>query len=188
MANLNGLWKDENSLLDEAKQNKKRELSRQCEEAILSGFEVEILGRDYHFSYDQEAQMNFQETMRLFENNLIEELNWTAHLNDEYVRLKLNKGVFEQIYLASVKEKLEKISYLRDELSPQVEAARNQKELDEIEWDFKSSERVRLNTENTLEKRVAKVDDLERETQAQKQYNTYMESSLMEVIDLTFMF
>lgn len=178
-------WKD---LFNQVKKRKAEELSRECHEMILSGFKVEILGRDHHFSYDQEAQMNFQETMRLFENNLIEGLNWTAHLGEQDVRLKVNKAVFEQIYLASVKTKLEKVSYFRDELVPLVEKARNEKELERITWDFKEKNRVRINTDNTLEKRVAKVDGLEQETEAQKQYNTYIESSLMEVIDLTLMF
>ena len=61
------VWKSEEDLLEEAKENKKRELSSSCQEDILSGFDFGIGENAYHFSYDREAQNNLQERWQIFQ-------------------------------------------------------------------------------------------------------------------------
>src|SRR5699024_761461 len=120
----------------EAKENKRRELSSSCQEDILSGFNFMIDNKKYHFSYDREAQMNIQERWQIFQNNMVEEMDITAHLGEEDARLKVDGELFDEIYLASVKAKENKIKKLRDDLFPLVDRATDEKDLEGIVWDM----------------------------------------------------
>lgn len=155
-------WKDEKDLLEEAKESKKEELSSACEEDILSGFYFEIGNNAYHFSYDREAQVNLQERWQLFQNNMIEELSITAHLEDEDVRLKVGRELFDEIYLASVKTKENKIKKLREDLFPLVDNVKSKKGLGVIKWDMSilepKPETVILKNDELLNKEVKRVE------------------------------
>ena len=72
------VWKSEDELLMEFKESKKQELSHTCHNEIISSFEARIRGELYGFSYDMEAQTNMQETYQMFQNNVINEINWRA--------------------------------------------------------------------------------------------------------------
>lgn len=130
------VWNSEEDLLEEAKENKKRELSSSCQEDILSGFDFEIGENTYHFSYDREAQVNLQERWQLFQNNMVDVMDITARLNGEHVRLKVDSKMFDKIYLESVKAKEDKIKKLRDDLFPLVDRATDEKDLEGIVWDM----------------------------------------------------
>ena len=156
------IWKSEEDLLEEAKENKKRELSSECQEDILSGFDFEIGDNTYHFSYDREAQMNLQERWQLFQNNMVEEVSITAHLGEEDVRLKVDRELFDEIYLASVKTKENKIKKLREDLFPLVDNVKSKKDLDVIKWDMSvlepKPETVILKNDELLNKEVKRVE------------------------------
>ena len=130
------VWKSEEDLLEEAKENKKRELSSSCQEDILSGFDFEIGENTYHFSYDREAQVNLQERWQLFQNNMVDVMDITARLNGEHTRLKVDSKLFDEIYLESVKAKEDKIKKLRDDLFPLVDRATDERDLEGIVWDM----------------------------------------------------
>lgn len=130
------VWNSKEDLLEEAKENKKRELSSSCQEDILSGFDFEIGENTYHFSYDREAQVNLQERWQLFQNNMVDVMDITAKLDGEHVRLKVDSKMFDKIYLESVKAKEDKIKKLRDDLFPLVDRATDEKDLEGIVWDM----------------------------------------------------
>ena len=63
-------WKSTDELLEDDKIGKKNAISKACHDEIVSGFSQTINGKAYTFSYDMEAQTNFQETYQLFQNNV----------------------------------------------------------------------------------------------------------------------
>lgn len=156
------VWNSEEDLFEEAKRVKKRELSSACQEDILNGFNFIIDDKKYHFSYDREAQVNLQERWQLFQNNMVEEMSITAHLEDEDVRLKVDRELFDEIYLASVKAKENKIKKLREDLFPLVDNVKSKKDLDVIKWDMSilepKPETVILKNDELLNKEVKRVE------------------------------
>ena len=152
------IWKSENEIFEESKVNKKNELSRRCHEDIISLFEVEIDGRSYGFSYDIEAQTNMQETYQMFQNNVINEINWSARSNKEKIRVTLNKSKFEKVYYEGIKHKQALISKLKDKLEPLVDSAKSEEELDSIHWDIEDIDSVELNTSETMDKNIQSLE------------------------------
>lgn len=155
-------WKGNSDKLQEQKENKKRELSRACEESILGGFDFKINNIIHHFSYDREAQSNYQERWQLFQNNVIDTLKMTAHVNDDDVRLEVNKDLFNKIYLESVKAKENKIRKLRDDLFPLVDSARSIKDLETISWSMDiidpKPDTIRIKDDKLLDKEIKRVE------------------------------
>ena len=145
-----------------SKEVKKEELSDECQLDILSGFNHSIGGQEYHFSYDREAQVNLQERWQIFQNDMVEEMNITAHLGKEDVRLTVNKDIFGKIYMQSVMAKENKIKKLREDLFPLVERAKSQSELDAIKWDMEviepKPESIVLKDDKTLDKELDRVE------------------------------
>ena len=152
------VWKNEEDLLKESKVDKKNELSQKCHEAIVSLFEVEIGGKKYGFSYDMEAQTNMQETYQMFQNNVINEINWSARSNKEKVRVTLNKREFEKVYYEGIKHKQALISKLKDKLEPLVDSTKSEEELDSIHWDMEDVDSVKLNTGGTMDKNIQNLE------------------------------
>ena len=98
---INGqLVKDDSLALKQAKERKIQELSKSCTENILKGFYCTLNNVKYHFSYDNEAQVNLMERWRLFQNDMIKDMKITAHQNEKDVRISVDKKSYEQIYLA----------------------------------------------------------------------------------------
>lgn len=141
---------------------KKEQLSNECNQDILNGFDYIIDDKKYHFSYDRESQANLQERWQLFQNNMVEEMNITAHLGEEDVRLTVNKDIFGKIYMQSVMAKENKIKKLREDLFPLVERAKSQSELDIIKWDMEviepKPESIVLKGDKTLDKELDRVE------------------------------
>lgn len=167
--------KTEEDILEDAKMVKNDKLSRECQDIILNGFTYDIFDSTYHFSYDKEAQTNILDVMRLFENNMIEEITWNGRLhnsNGSRVRLKLNKEQFYGLYTQSVKHKLGCVSKYRDDLTDMLEKANTVEEVENISWDSVgiSTFEARLNKDETIEDRLGslanKTVQLEGETTA----------------------
>lgn len=128
-------WSTVEDLLSELKVSKKEELNQICGTQIINGFSAELNGEIYSFSYDVDNQQNFSDTMRLFENNMIDSIGWNAYAGKEKVRIQLNKEEFTQIYLAGVKHKTNCLTRLNDVLYPLVDAAENKETVARIYWD-----------------------------------------------------
>ena len=152
------VWKSKEDLLEISKVDKKNELSQKCHEDIISLFEVGISGKSYGFSYDLEAQTNMQETYQMFQNNVINEINWSARSNKEKIRITLNKSEFEKVYYEGIKHKQALISKLKDKLEPLVDSAKSEEELDSIHWDMESVDSVKLNTSGTMDKNIQSLE------------------------------
>lgn len=152
------IWKDEEDLLKESKVDKKNELSQKCHEAIISLFEVEIGRKTYGFSYDMEAQTNMQETYQMFQNNVINEISWSARSNREKIRVTLNKSEFEKVYYEGIKHKQALISKLKDKLEPLVDSTKSEEELNSISWDMEDVDSVELNTSETMDKNIQSLE------------------------------
>lgn len=132
---VNGeLVKDSDKHLQIVKEVKMQELSEACQKEIYGYFDVQIGSTTYSFSFDQEAQANFNSTMLLFMQGIISEIDWTAHKGDITERITLNKETFEQIYRIGFQRKNELINRLRKELQPMVENAQTIEEVQQIMW------------------------------------------------------
>jgi hypothetical protein len=129
--------KDPLLLLEMAKESKRSELDEACNEAILGGFEHEINGTMYHFSYDTEAQMNFNDGAQVLNQGLVAELLWTVYNpSGAYERIVINKELMNEITNTIILHKQGMISKYRDELLPLVEAATTIEEIEAIKWDM----------------------------------------------------
>lgn len=182
------VWSSEVDLFEEMKTSKKQELSQSCKEYITSGFEFSVKNKSYHFSYGMENQQNFTDTMRLVENNMIDKIGWNAYLQNEKVRLQLDKDEFTQVYLKGVKHRIEALSRLNDVYIPMVEQAINEEQLNLIRWDNEmvspEDPVVELDEDQTIEKKIEKVD---KQTKEINQQLTLTNSGLMELTILTMM-
>ena len=114
---------------------KKESLSAEAKEAILKGFHCAIEEQEYLFSYTIENQQNFTDTMRLFDNNMIDSIGWNAYAGEDKKRLQLNKEEFTKVYLSGVKHKTDAIIRLNDVLYSLVDAAENKETIARIYWD-----------------------------------------------------
>ena len=128
-------WEEGLVNLDALKKEKKKALSAICGIHIKSGFKCMVEGSDYHFSYDIDKQQNFSDTMRLFENNMIDKIGWNAYIGEEKKRIQLNKEEFTRVYLAGVRHKTDSLTRLNDVLYSLVDAAENKETIARIYWD-----------------------------------------------------
>ena len=169
-------WKTEEDVLEELKKAKSDEMSRECQKRILEGFDETVKDIKYHFSYDLEAQSNFQETYRLFENNVVENVMWSARLGGGKVRVPLNKSNFYKVYFSSVRHKFDMISKYNDSIIPLINQSKIKEEVESVSWDSKEDVvgSINLTTDNKLE------DELELVKVAQAQGD-------MEILSLIMM-
>lgn len=128
------LIRDENYRLSKLKNRKINELNQKCNESILSGFTHIINGIEYHFSFDTEAQLNFQGAEKILDKGLVSELEWTVTHNGEYERILISKQIMDELVLRILQHKDENIKRLRNVLAPLVESAQSKEELDKIAW------------------------------------------------------
>jgi hypothetical protein len=141
---INGYWvegmsQDDINLLigdpfTRLKKLKMAQLNEACNNSILSGFNHTINDITYHFSFDMEAQFNFQGAIMLFDKNLITEIEWTVTNNDVYERLLINKSIMDELTIKIFQHKDNNIKHLRNDLMPLVLAAKTEDELNLIKW------------------------------------------------------
>ncbi|QPK89715.1 hypothetical protein IEN91_04500 [Bacillus velezensis] len=132
----NELVKDSEGLLESAKTAKDEELNLACEESILQGFDFEVNGVMYHFSFDMEAQLNFQGAERAFVNGLTESIMWTVTNIEtgQKERILITQELMTALSLEILSHKNRNISRYRDELGKQLEAATTVEEVKAIHW------------------------------------------------------
>lgn len=134
---VNGqLEKDTAIEMDNARKTKEAELSQACNFSISNGFDFKINNILYHFSFDTEAQLNFQGAERLLNGGVVESVMWTVHLGDGYARIPITKETMDQLTIAILLHKEQNIAKFRDVLMPLVEAATTVEEVQSICWDM----------------------------------------------------
>lgn len=128
------LIKDESIILKVIKEDKMDELTKQCQEDILGYFNAKIGEVEYRFSFDYEAQQNFNGTLSFFDRGLIPNVQWTAYKDGEAIRITLTEEEFMNVVMTAFAFKNSKISRLRNELQPLVEKAETIEEVESIKW------------------------------------------------------
>jgi hypothetical protein len=128
------LIKNDESVLKMARDRKSMELNNACNNSILAGFKHNIGGIEYHFSFDQEAQMNFQGVKEVLSDDIVSEIMWTVRKNGEYTRIPINKAIMNELTIAILLHKDSNISKYRDFLMPLVNSATTVEEINAIKW------------------------------------------------------
>ena len=183
------VWKDSKALLDESKKNKSRQLSIDCRTHILSGFTHDINGITYHFSYDEEAQTNIQDTLYLFDNNMIQDVHWNGYLRGKegpLVRLRLSREDFRRLYVASTLHKLRTISIYRDDLSPLINQAQSIEEVEAVSWESVETPSFdeKVNEGNTLPDELERV---KRRLSSAEIENGELNMAMFDLVDMILM-
>lgn len=117
-----------------ARESRFSDLSLICENEIKGYFNAVIHGKEYSFSYDYEAQINFTGTMVLFNENAITEVEWTAHREGIAERILLNKEDFITLSGLAFTHKNSRISKLRNSIQVQLENANSLEEIEAVAW------------------------------------------------------
>ncbi|MGD1416546.1 hypothetical protein [Bacillus stercoris] len=128
---------DNEFALNRAKKIKDRELNEACQKTILNGFDHVINGTSYHFSFDTEAQLNFQGAERVFSRNLVESIDWTVKNNTTglYERIPITDTIMDELSVVILQHKSDNVSRYRDVLYKQLENAITVEEVEAIRWD-----------------------------------------------------
>lgn len=189
-----GPWNSVTDKLIAEKEERKQEISTQCNETILSGFKCGVDGNTYTFSYDNEAQVNLAERWQLFQNDMITSIKVTAHKDDEDVRLTLNKEQFNELYLASVYHKENCISRYRDVFVPLIDNAVTLEQLEDIKWSNQvvhpEEPPIVVTGDATLDKKTAvigaKTEDLTKATEQISLMTDVNGTALLELMNIIF--
>lgn len=130
----NQVVEDSEYYIELLKRSKIDELNYECNKAILNGFKHEINGVLYHFSFDSEAQLNFQGAERILSQGLVSEIMWTVKKDGKYMRIPINKTIMDELTIAILMHKDGNISKYRDFLVPLVEKTSKPEEINNIKW------------------------------------------------------
>jgi hypothetical protein len=128
---------NDTNLLNIAKSKKDAELNDACNKSITDGFIQNIDGIDYWFSFDSEAQSNFQGSRPILNEGIVESINWTVRIggkDGEYSRLPITKTIMDTLTLTILQHKDSNVSKYRDVLLPQVNSASTVDEVNAIIW------------------------------------------------------
>ena len=134
MANIK--WDRKNEASERTKDKVINTMNNSCKTEIEAGFEFKIKGETYRFSYEQENQINFQNTDRLFELGIIEETKWNAYLGEDKIRILLDKKTFSEIFLAGIMHKQNILSKYNDIILPSIDTMTNVEELKSLKWEY----------------------------------------------------
>lgn len=119
--------------LDELKQEKIKELDKNCTETILGYFKVVVNGVEYEFSNDMEAQSRFNGIASAFSLGMITEVGWTVRKDGERYRLILSKDQF--ISVAGAAFQHQNINIIKfNQLLIDVDNARIPEDVKAIVW------------------------------------------------------
>lgn len=157
-------WINNDEIFEQKRNAVKEELSRKCNELITNGFYHRLGTNNFFFSYNEDNQINFQDTMRLFENNMIETTIMNTYLNGIKRRITVSKVSFTNIYLAGVKHKNNLMIKYNDVLLPALNKITTTEELENFNWNsIPMTSAFNLKTNDTLPTRV---DNLARSNQS----------------------
>jgi hypothetical protein len=133
MANIK--WDKKNEVSERTKDKVINTMNNSCKMKIEAGFEFKIKGKTYRFSYEQENQINFQNTYRLFELGIIKETKWNAYLGEDKIRILLDKKTFSEVFLAGIMHKQSILSKYNDIILPSIDTMTNVEELKTLKWE-----------------------------------------------------
>lgn len=133
MANIK--WDKKNEASDRTKDKIINTMNNSCKMEIEAGFEFKIKSETYRFSYEQENQINFQNTDRLFELGIIKETKWNAYLGEDKIRILLDKKTFSKVFLAGIMHKQSILSKYNDIILPSIDTMTNVEELKSLKWE-----------------------------------------------------
>ena len=133
MANIK--WDKKNEASERTKDKVINTMNNSCKMEIEAGFEFKIKGKTYRFSYEQENQINFQNTDRLFELGIIKETKWNAYLGEDKIRILLDKKTFSEVFLAGIMHKQSILSKYNDIILPSIDTMTNVEELKTLKWE-----------------------------------------------------
>ena len=133
MANIK--WDKKNEVSERTKDKVINTMNNSCKMEIEAGFEFKIKGETYRFSYEQENQINFQNTYRLFELGIIKETKWNAYLGEDKIRILLDKKTFSEVFLAGIMHKQSILSKYNDIILPSIDTMTNVEELKTLKWE-----------------------------------------------------
>lgn len=128
------LIKDDVHELKMLRQQRFEELSKECETEIKGYFKVVLHDTEYAFSYDYEAQLNFTGTLILFNENQIDEVEWTAYNGENVERITLDKTDFLIVTNEAFMHKNGNIHKLRNIIQPLLESCQTKEEINAIKW------------------------------------------------------
>lgn len=121
--------------LKEAKHNKIIELNQACMKDILGRFPSTVDGVIYEFSYDHEAQSNFNGSANALSRGYMTQVEWTAYdSTGKAIRILLNELKFDGVAKDALVHVNSKISRFRNDLLPQVEIATTLTEVEAVVW------------------------------------------------------
>ena len=133
MANIK--WDKKNEVSERTKDKVINTMNNSCKMKIEAGFEFKIKGKTYRFSYEQENQINFQNTYRLFELGIIKETKWNAYLGEDKIRILLDKKTFSEVFIAGIMHKQSILSKYNDIILPSIDTMTNVEELKSLKWE-----------------------------------------------------
>ncbi|MEX3625183.1 DUF4376 domain-containing protein [Viridibacillus arvi] len=129
------LIKDEQYELNMTKKEKDEELNNACYEAISNGFKLEVNGILYHFSFDVEAQFNYQGAERLLSRGIVESIDFTVfNPNGGYERIPVDSKLMDVLTLAILRHKDSNVKRYREVLLPIVQEAKTVEEVKAVTW------------------------------------------------------
>lgn len=128
------LEKDETKQLEKRKLAKDQELNQACNDAIMAGFDHVIDGLEYHFSFDTEAQLNFQGIRPLLAEGIVTQVDWTVSRDGAYHRIPVDKKLMDELTVAILMHKDGNVRKYRNVLLPKVYEATTIEEVDKINW------------------------------------------------------
>ncbi len=129
------LIKDESGELLSAQKQKDAELNDSCRQAILGGFNHVINGIEYHFSFDTEAQLNFQGSRSLLEGGIVQTIDWTVQRDGVYDRIPVDKALMDELSMVILNHKDGNVRKYRNQLLPLVYEATTVDDVRAITWD-----------------------------------------------------
>jgi len=124
-----------NEILEEEKTQKDEELNKATNESIQAGFDHTINDITYHFSFDTEAQLNYQGAERLLSKGVLPSIDFTVFREGTYERIPITAAEMEKISITILMHKNRNIVKYRELLLPLVHEAKTVEEVRSITWD-----------------------------------------------------
>lgn len=132
-----GDWKEtetDDNLLVFAKKIRDAELNISCKAEIEAGFDLAVNGTVYHFSYDTEAQLNYQDSYQLLQDGDITEETLYPRLNGDKVELTVDKQTMKDILKAGSQHKRDVLKKYRQTLAKEIRDAKTVDAVKAIQW------------------------------------------------------
>jgi hypothetical protein len=121
--------------LDDLRKNKQRELEASCADDLAYGYQYIKDGVQYRFSFDIEAQLNFQGGKPLLEKGIVPFIPWTAYDPDgKRVRINLTLEDLEGMELAQFHHKSDVTAKYNDLLLNHLYVATTEDDIKAISW------------------------------------------------------